>query len=99
MIDYKLTKQAAKDLKDLRKQYPDIGNKFLKLIGEVCEKGYDLPQTGKPEPLRENWSGYWSKRLTENDRIIYKIMKALDDDGKAYDYVAVVSCKGHYGNK
>lgn len=28
---------------------------------------------GKPEPLKRNWSGYWSRRITEEHRLIYKV--------------------------
>jgi toxin YoeB len=43
--------------------------------------------TGKPEPLKHGLSGYWSHRIAEEHRLIYKI------EG---DAVVVVSCKGHY---
>jgi len=28
---------------------------------------------GKPEPLKENWSGFWSRRIDSANRIIYKV--------------------------
>ena len=28
---------------------------------------------GKPEPLRENLSGWWSRRITEEHRLVYRI--------------------------
>jgi toxin YoeB len=40
-----------------------------------------------PEPLRENFSGYWSRRITEKDRLIYRV-----DDKIIY----IAACKGHY---
>lgn len=42
---------------------------------------------GKTELLKNNYSGYGSKRLTDEHRIIYKI-----DSGK----IGINSCKGHY---
>ncbi len=42
---------------------------------------------GKPEPLRHKWSGYWSRRIDEQNRLIYRIA-----DGK----LEIVQCKGHY---
>ena len=44
---------------------------------------------GKPEPLRENLSGYWSRRIDETNRIVY-----FEKGGIIY----VVSCRGHYSN-
>jgi toxin YoeB len=43
---------------------------------------------GKPEPLKFNKSGYWSRRITNEHRLVYKI----DDQNNIY----VASCKGHY---
>lgn len=44
---------------------------------------------GKPEPLRENLSGYWSRRIDETNRIVY-----FEKGGIIY----LVSCRGHYSN-
>ena len=42
---------------------------------------------GKPEPLKENLSGWWSRRIDEANRIVYYEQKGI---------IHVVSCKGHY---
>ena len=42
---------------------------------------------GKPEPLKHNLSGWWSRRIDETNRIIY-----YERDGIIY----IVSCRGHY---
>ena len=42
---------------------------------------------GKPEPLKENLTGYWSRRIDDVNRIVYII------EG---DFVKIISCKGHY---
>jgi len=28
---------------------------------------------GKPEPLKHNWAGYWSRRINQSDRLVYKV--------------------------
>ena len=43
-------------------------NKLLKEISREPFKG-----TGKPEPLKHALSSYWSRRITEADRIVYKV--------------------------
>jgi toxin YoeB len=43
--------------------------------------------SGKPEPLRENLAGLWSRRIDDINRLVY----AVDDDP-----VTVVSCRYHY---
>lgn len=42
---------------------------------------------GKPEPLRGNLSGYWSRRIDEVNRIVYF---------EREDIIYVISCRGHY---
>ena len=42
---------------------------------------------GKPEPLKGNWNGYWSRRIDHEHRLIYKVTN---------DQIVVVKCKGHY---
>jgi len=42
---------------------------------------------GKPEPLKENWSGFWSRRIDEVNRIIYKVEN---------EQLIVVQCGSHY---
>ena len=44
---------------------------------------------GKPEPLKDNLSGMWSRRIDDTNRIVY-----YEENGIIY----IVSCKGHYDN-
>lgn len=57
-------------------------NALIKEIQRDCYEGI-----GKPEPLRNNLSGWWSRRIDEVNRIVYR-----EKDGA----VIIVSCKGHY---
>ncbi len=43
---------------------------------------------GKPEPLRENLAGFWSRRIDETNRLVYAV------DG---DVLTIISCRYHYG--
>ena len=42
---------------------------------------------GKPEALRENLSGFWSRRIDDTHRIVYK-----EQDGA----IIIAACRGHY---
>ena len=42
---------------------------------------------GKPEPLKENLSGFWSRRIDEINRLVYKIEN---------EEIVINQCKGHY---
>jgi toxin YoeB len=57
-----------------------------KLIADIKRNGYT--GIGKPEPLQHNLSGYWSRRITSEHRIVYVIEN---------DTAVIVSCRHHYG--
>ena len=42
---------------------------------------------GKPEPLRGDLSGFWSRRIDDTNRLVYRV------NG---DILEILSCKGHY---
>lgn len=42
---------------------------------------------GKPEPLKGNYKGYWSRRIDDEHRLIYKVSD---------DFIEIFSCYGHY---
>jgi toxin YoeB len=43
---------------------------------------------GKPEPLRHELQGYWSRRITDEHRLVYKVTD---------DAIIIAACKYHYG--
>ena len=43
---------------------------------------------GKPEPLKGNLGGFWSRRIDEINRLVYRITND--------DIIEILSCKGHY---
>lgn len=45
---------------------------------------------GKPEPLKGNLKGFWSRRINEEHRLLYKITDQT---------VIIFACYGHYNNK
>jgi toxin YoeB len=47
-----------------------IQNKIQKLLESIKETSYE--RVGKPEALKHNWSGYWSRRINQEHRLIYK---------------------------
>jgi len=42
---------------------------------------------GDPEPLKHNWSGYWSRRIDREHRLVYKVTD---------ESIIVVQCRYHY---
>ena len=62
-----------------------ILRKINQLIRDIARDPF--AGIGKPEPLKLNLSGFWSRRITEEHRIVYKIQ-----DGETI----IVQCRGHY---
>jgi toxin YoeB len=63
--------------------------KTLRRINLLLEAAMREPfdGIGKPEPLRENLSGFWSRRIDDTHRLVYSV------EG---DVLAVVACRYHY---
>lgn len=47
--------------------------------------------TGKPEPLRGDLAGWWSRRITQEDRLVYRLSGKGDDQA-----LEIAQCKFHY---
>ncbi len=65
--------------------------KALKRINALIKdiKRSPFEGIGKPEPLKDNLSGMWSRRIDEENRIVYY------EEG---NILFIVSCRGHYDN-
>jgi len=63
--------------------------KTLKRINKLITdtKCFLFEGIGKPEPLKENLSGFWSRRIDETNRLVY----AVSDT-----YLTIISCRYHY---
>jgi len=63
--------------------------KTLKRINKLITdtKRSPFEGIGKPEPLKENLSGFWSRRVDESNRLVYTINNS---------HITVISCRYHY---
>ena len=68
-----------------QQQDKKILKKINRLIKEIQREPFE--GTGEPEPLKYNWSGYWSRRITIEHRLVYKV---VDDN------LLVAQCRYHY---
>jgi toxin YoeB len=80
-----LDPQAIDDLKWWISQEKRIALKIIELIEELPSSPFT--GKGKPEMLRFNLSGFWSRRITQEHRLIYEVTE---------QYIRVVSCRYHY---
>ncbi|MFN8428813.1 MAG: Txe/YoeB family addiction module toxin [Spirosomataceae bacterium] len=81
------TKQSLEDI-DFHKK---SGNKaVLKKLKQLLEELTEHPftGTGKPEALKHNLSGLWSRRINQEHRLIYEVMGDT--------IVIILAAKGHY---
>ena len=68
---------ASQDKKTLRK--------INQLLKDIDRNGYI--GTGKPEALKYDYQGFWSRRIDEVNRLVYKI-----ENGN----IIIIHCRGHY---
>ena len=77
-------------------QYTEWQREDKKMVKRINELIKDIDRNGlltgigKPEPLTGTLSGYWSRRINDKDRLIYKI-----DDTTIY----ILACRYHYSDK
>lgn len=80
------SQQAQEDI-DFHKKTGNkaVLKKVFILLNELTE--HPFTGTGKPEPLRYNLSGTWSRRINQEHRLIYEVTE---------DSILIHSAKGHY---
>ena len=69
--------------------WQDQDKKTLKRINKLITHAQRSPfeGIGKPEPLKENLSGFWSRRIDDSNRLVY----AVDNN-----HITIISCRYHY---
>lgn len=65
--------------------------KILQRVNELIKDAQRNPFTGlgKPQALRNNLSGWWSRRITQEHRLIYKVEN---------ECLPIMQCRFHYGD-
>ena len=63
-----------------------IFKKIADLIKDIDRNGVNIG-IGKPEPLKHNLAGYWSRQITKEHRLVYKIENEI---------IVIAQCKEHY---
>ena len=81
------TEDAKKDLKELQKKAPQAISKLAKLLDELKE--HPRTGTGQVEPLKGYDGTVYSRRITKEHRLVYKVYDDVVD-------VLVLSAFGHY---
>ena len=71
----------------MRRKDRKLHDAARKIIRELIRSDDPTVGTGKPEPLRHNLTGLWSRRLSRRDRLVYRF-----DDKSIY----IFALGGHY---
>ena len=79
------SKNAKKDRIYWENNNPDIIRRIDKLLADIRE--HPFSGIGKPEALKFEKSGYWSRRINQEHRLIYKVVQK-----KIY----ILQCRYHY---
>ncbi len=77
--------QAFNDYNDWIKLDKKIHAKIVELIKEIQRDPF--VGKGKPEPLKHQLGGLWSRRITEEHRLVFKVLE---------NEVVIISCRFHY---
>ena len=80
-----MSKNAWEDFEYWLDNDKTIAKKIRKLIKENQREPFR--GIGKPEPLKNQWSSYWSRRITDEHRLVYKIQD---------DILIIVQARYHY---
>lgn len=77
--------QAFEDLQYWVQYQPKVAKRILRMIDETRRDPFG--GIGKPEPLKNEYSGWWSKRIDAEHRLIYKT------EGES---LIIMQCRFHY---
>jgi len=80
------TSQAQQDREHWLKRDRRILGRIDRLIADILE--HPFTGIGKPEPLRHEWAGYWSRRISGEHRLVYRVEAGT---------VFIAQCRFHYG--
>jgi toxin YoeB len=84
------TDEAKADISALKKSETVAYNKVQKLLVELMEHPYT--GTGRPEPMKYGYTGYYSRRITQKHRLVYSVDNTCVT-------VFILSASGHYCDK
>ena len=81
----KFTAEAMRDLGYWEAENPRLVVKINALLSSI--EATHFKGMGKPEPLKGDWGGWWSRRITNEHRLIYRIHAGA---------IEIARCRFHY---
>ena len=87
MKNITFTPEAFEDFNGWGTQDKKIHRKIITLINDTLRQPFN--GLGKPEPLKHELKGYWSRRITDEHRLVYKVTETE---------IVILSCRFHYAH-
>jgi len=84
-MDVAFTREAFASFLEWQETDKQIFKKIKALIIDICREPFT--GHGKPEPLKHDLSGCWSRRITDEHRLVYTV---------EHEIIKIISCKYHY---
>lgn len=88
-MSIEFTKHAWEEFEYWMENDPDVADRIKELLRDIRKNPFT--GLGKPEPLRFDLKGYWSRRITQSDRLVYRV-----DGNKGNQKCLVLQCRFHY---
>lgn len=85
MSDFSFSEKAWSEYLYWQSQDKKTLKRINQLLQDISRNGYN--GLAKSEPLKGDLSGYWSKRIDETNRLVFRIME---------NTIEIIQCKGHY---
>ena len=95
MTKYKVNfdKRAKEEYTYWKEKKPENAERIKALIKDI--KRSHFKGLGKPEALKHDMQGYWSREITTEHRLVYRIRVMVENDEK-YTEIIIASCRYHY---
>lgn len=84
-MEIRFSNEGFEDLNYWKKNNPKMVNRIKKILESIAKTPYE--GIGKPEPLKYGLSGFWSRRINQEHRLVYRIKD---------ENIEVISCRYHY---
>ncbi|MEM6298051.1 MAG: Txe/YoeB family addiction module toxin [Bacteroidota bacterium] len=89
-MDIKFTANAWEEFEYWIENDPSMVIKIKELLKSIIREPFK--GIGKPEPLKYHLKGYWSRRITQEHRLVYKVSGKKGEDQQC----SIIQCRFHY---
>ena len=89
-MNIEFTKHGWEDFEYWVEIDPELSKKIIELVKSIGQNPFK--GVGKPEPLKFGMQGFWSRRINQEHKLVYKVQGKRGIDQKCY----ILQCRFHY---